>query len=113
MKFLKVTSIVLIGSAILLNISMTVENDKLTILSLSSIEALATEINYAVPNKNNKPEKCTLYMSVTGHYYASEGEAGAGFTVCKNAGMQNFCEDPKKGKEAMGCDPYNCHKRVG
>ncbi len=99
-------------AVIAFNVNLGTNKNLLSNLSLADIEALAGDIEYNVPQKNNNPTSCTLYVDASGNVYASENGAGAGVTLTKVSGMQNFCEDVKKGETVYGCDPYNCHRRV-
>lgn len=85
----------------------------ITNVALANVEALATpDINYNVPQKNNNPEECTLYVAVDGKVYTDEKSIGAGISYSQVPGIVNVCEFPPKNQTATGCDPYNCHQRV-
>lgn len=70
------------------------------------------EYNYYVPQKNNNPDGCTIYLEISGGVGAPEGAIHVGGNKYKIEGIKNFCADPPKGEKPYGCDPYNCHQRV-
>lgn len=97
------------------NMYVTKNNSCKILLSLADLESSAkdpTEIDYFVPNKNNNPEPCTIYIEVSAGAEIPEGAIHVGGHRYKINGMQNFCKDVKEGKIPTGCDPYNCHQRV-
>lgn len=78
-------------------------------MSLTDIEkeAKAEDINYYVPQKNNNPDGCTIYLEISGGVGAPEGAIHVGGNKYKIEGIKNFCADPPKGEKPYGCDPYN------
>lgn len=111
-SMLKWLSVLAVLFLIALNVRMSRNEQQAILLSLSDLEkeVQAEGIDYSVPQKNNNPEPCTLYVNAEGDISTEEGiHIGGGWK--KVGGMQNFCEDPKE-TEPTGCDPYNCHQRV-
>lgn len=90
----------------------TQHNTELTGIALANVEALANDIDYFVPQKNNNPQQCELYLDANGVIHYDKNTIGAGITYCQVPGIENFCESPKKYETVTGCDPYNCHQRV-
>ena len=96
------------------NLHLSSEENHRIFLSLTDIEkeAKAEDINYYVPQKNNNPDGCTIYLEISGGVGAPEGAIHVGGNKYKIEGIKNFCADPPKGEKPYGCDPYNCHQRV-
>lgn len=90
----------------------TQHNTELTDVALANVEALANYIDYFVPQKNNNPQQCKLYLDANGVIHSDKNMIEAGISYWQVPGIENFCESPQKGETATGCDPYNCHQRV-
>ena len=103
-----------LGKQTVVNLHLSSEENHRIFLSLTDIEkeAKAEDINYYVPQKNNNPDGCTIYLEISGGVGAPEGAIHVGGNKYKIEGIKNFCADPPKGEKPYGCDPYNCHQRV-
>lgn len=98
---------------IALNVRMSRNEQQAILLSLSDLEkeVQAEGIDYSVPQMNNNPQECKLYINAEGDVSTDEG-LHLEFGWRKVDGMKNFCKEPDEGKEPTGCDPYNCHQRL-
>lgn len=72
------------------------------LLSLADLDSSANdpkEIDYFVPNKNNNPEPCTIYIELDAGVAVPEGAIHIGGKKYEIRGMENFCEKPEKGED--------------
>ena len=70
-------------------------------------------IDYIVPNLNNNPKACYIYL------IQHKGDTLSDGTILKKnrryrslVGIENLCAKPKKGETPTGCNPYSCHVRI-
>ena len=113
-SIIKLVLAFLVMAVVMVNLHLSSEENHRIFLSLTDIEkeAKAEDINYYVPQKNNNPDGCTIYLEISGGVGAPEGAIHVGGNKYKIEGTKNFCADPPKGEKPYGCDPYNCHQRV-
>lgn len=90
-KIFSVTIILIILVLAIVNIRISYIDNTTLLISLSNIEALASENYYE--KKANKPQTCERYVQVDA------------FTYKKEMGIQNFCENSPN---AEGCVPSDC-----
>lgn len=98
------------------NICLAQKDAQKVMLTLCDLEKEAKaddgEVDYEVPDQNNKPAKCTLLVIINGDASATEGAIHIGGNKYQVPGIENFCRDAAKGTKPTGCSPYNCHQRI-
>lgn len=99
-SIIKLVLAFLVMAVVMVNLHLSSEENHRIFLSLTDIEkeAKAEDINYYVPQKNNNPDGCTIYLEISGGVGAPEGAIHVGGNKYKIEGIKNFCADPPKGK---------------
>ena len=112
-SIIKLVLAFLVMAVVMVNLHLSSEENHRIFLSLTDIEkeAKAEDINYYVPQKNNNPDGCTIYLEISGGVGAPEGAIHVGGNKYKIEGIKIFCADPTKGEKPYVCDTYYCLRR--